>query len=865
MSNHDARIKPTKNGPLQVEDLERMTNSRDEAITLEKETYLCRCGGSKQKPFCDGTHARKGFQDKKSEDRVLDQKLNYVGKKITIHDNRGICSHAGFCSGNLPLVFHGGEEPWIDADAAESEEIKRVIRMCPSGALSYTENGVEYNHFHEQPEIHVAPNGPYYVRGNVSIKNKDMGDKASDEHYTLCRCGQSRNKPRCDGSHWYAAFKDDEALTISRANRREEEPESVWYKVAELGEIKENQSKKLSLNQISILLVNVNGTWGAVNGVCPHEGGPIIDATLENGIIRCPWHGHAFDPLSGHALGDDESLKTYDIEQREDGIYLRLEKATRSSWTTSHVVAETMVNWGIRHVFGMVGHSNLGMAEALRIQEKRGHLEYIGIRHEGAAAFACSGYAKVCGTPAACLTIAGPGATNLMTGLWDAHMDRAPVLALTGQINTQFLGPGSFQEIELKDAFQAVAPFSKMLLSDSNHAELTSLAMKHAIVQRQVSHLVFPNDIQTLDAGTVAPGQPAGWLAKKAITPDQTEADLAMAKIYRSKRPVIIAGYGARDNMPEIIAFAEQWRAPVLTTFKAKGQIPDDHPLATGVLGKSGTPVSSYFMNHADLLLVFGASFSQHTGIDRTKPIIQVDHEQMALAKFHAVAHPIWGDAGLTANLFRKALKDQSNSQIKEEDIALRKNNWRLEKKSRADQNTPGQLNAPRIFEILSRLLPEECFIALDVGNNAYDFGRYFESKKQRVVLSGYLGSIGFSFPAAMGAWYAGGKKPVFSISGDGGFGQYLAEFNTAVQYKMNITHILLNNHELAKISQEQRDEHLPIWKTRLSNPNFSDYARNCGGFGIRISDIKDLEQAVLQAMRYEGPALVELVSEGML
>lgn len=222
------------------------------------------------------------------------------------------------------------------------------------------------------------------------------------------------------------------------------ELEAVWHKVAEPGEVKENQTKKLKINQTSILLVNVKGTWGAVNGVCTHQGGPIIDGKLENGIVRCPWHGHIFDVLTGRSLDGDADLETYDIEARSDGIYLLIDEVKHASWTSSDVVAESMVNWGIRHVFGMVGHSNLGMAETLHVQEKRGRLEYIGIRHEGAAAFACSAYAKVSGTPAACLTIAGPGATNLITGLWDAHMDRAPVLAITGQINTQYLGPGFF-------------------------------------------------------------------------------------------------------------------------------------------------------------------------------------------------------------------------------------------------------------------------------------------------------------------------------------------------------------------------------------------------------------------------------------
>jgi len=512
----------------------------------------------------------------------------------------------------------------------------------------------------------------------------------------------------------------------------------------------------------------------------------------------------------------------------------------------------------------MVGHSNLGMAEALRIQEEKGKLKYIGVRHEGAAAFACSGYSKVSGKPAVCFTIAGPGATNLMTGLWDAHMDRTPVLALTGQVNTQFFGSGSFQEIGLKEAFQAVAPFSKVVLPDSKHGELTSLALKNAIVQRTVAHLILPDDVQTLDAGSTGPGSPAGRLADTRITPSPESVDLAMYRIWKTKRPAVIVGYGARNNMDAIIAFAEKLRAPVLTTFKAKGQISDFHPLAAGVLGKSGTPVSAYFMNSADLLIVFGASFSQHTGIDQNKPVIQVDFEQMALGKFHAVDNPIWGDVGITARLFSEKLGDWSQSEIPAEEIAARKKAWQKEKNERAKESGQG-LNSIFIFNKLSEVLPENAIISLDVGNNTYSFGRYFECKNQRVLMSGYLGSIGFGFPAAMGAYWAAPGVPIISISGDGGFGQYMTEFNTAVLHKMKITHILLNNNELGKISKEQRDVNMPQWKTELNNPNFADYANNCGGLGIRVSKNEELEDAVRKALKYNGPAIVEILSDPLL
>lgn len=862
MGEEKPKITVLKNGPLTVKGLKKFTNSRNEPVETKPVVALCRCGASKTKPFCDGTHVSAGFTDEKDGSRVPDKRDSYVGKQITIHDNRGICSHAGLCTGNLPQVFRMGVEPWIDPDGAPPEEVKRVIGMCPSGALGYSEKGVEHRDRDAGPEIHISRNGPYHVRGGVELKGEELGDGASTEHYTLCRCGRSGNKPRCDGAHWYAAFKDDEALTISAANRAAAKSEPQWVKVAGPDELKDEATKPLVVMNQQIVLVRTGGKYGAVEGVCPHQGGPLKDGTMDGGVIRCPWHGHAFDPITGKALGRDANLKAFEVEKRDDGVYVKIQAPAKSAWTVSHVMAETMVNWGIRHVFGMVGHSNLGLAEAIRVQEEKGNITTIGIRHEGAAAFACSGYAKACGKPAACLTIAGPGATNLITGLWDAKMDRAPVLALTGQINTQFLGPGAFQEIDLKAAFEAVADFSKVVLPGSDQAGLMSLALKSAIVQRNVAHLIFPDEVQVLDAGQAGPSHPDGWVGPAAITPSDESVSLAMYRINSARRPVIIAGFGARNAMTEVIALAEKLGAPILTTFKAKGQISDFHPLGCGVLGRSGTPVSSWFMNNADLLIVFGASFSKHTGIDRAKPIIQVDYDRMTLGKFHPVDTPVWGEIGITASLFRDRFAEKPGSIDCREEIAEHRRLWREEKKKRSMVKSEKGLNSAYIMEVLAAAVPANALFSLDVGNNTYSFGRYFECRDHRVILCGYLGSIGFSFPAAMGAVMAQSERPVISLSGDGGFAQYMGELNTAVKYNMNITHVLINNHELGKISKEQRDSQLPVWQTDLSNPDFARYAEVCGARGLRVESDAELEPALKEALACKGPSLVDIVSD---
>jgi thiamine pyrophosphate-dependent acetolactate synthase large subunit-like protein/nitrite reductase/ring-hydroxylating ferredoxin subunit len=652
-----------------------------------------------------------------------------------------------------------------------------------------------------------------------------------------------------------------------------------WHRVADLDELPPGRVKTVTAGTHSMALTNIEGTYTAMDNRCPHQGGPLGEGSIEIGgdeqcWLRCPWHGWDFDPRTGLPPGghEDSGQTLYPLEVRDDGIYIGLELDAAHATTVTDVMAQTMTNWGVTTVFGMVGHSNLGLADALRLQEKQAHLRYYGIRHEGAAAFACSGYAKLTGKPAACLTIAGPGATNLMTGLWDAKVDRAPLLALTGQVDVQVLGPGAFQEIDLASAFAPVARFSQTVLHTSKHAELMSLACKNALVERDVAHLIFPDDVQTLPAAESAKAaRPDGRIAAAEITPAEEALNAATALIAKSRRPIVIVGYGARDAMHDVIALAEQLHAPVLTTFKAKGQIADNHALAAGVLGRSGTPVASWFMNECDLILAFGSSFSNHTGITPKRPIVQVDFERMALGKFHAVTVPVWGEIGVTARRLTQALPQALATVDQRPELAERWSIWRSEKASRlADERGQG-LNSASVFAALTNAVPNDAIIAVDVGNNTYSFGRYFETANQRILMSGYLGSIGFAFSAAMGAWAATqdqdeyrGRK-VVSVSGDGGFGQYMGDFNTAVKYNMAITHVLLNNSQLGKISKEQRAGEWPVWQTALHNPSFAAYAELCGAKGIRVTDAGQLEKALAEALAHDGPALVEIITDADL
>ena len=203
-------ITPEKNGPYLVAGLTNLTNSKGESLATRASLALCRCGGSSLKPYCDGTHARVGFTSEKLSDRTPDTRDNYKIGSLTVHDNRGICQHSGFCTDGLPAVFRVGKEPFVDPTGADADTIVAQVRKCPSGALSYSIDGVEHRDQAREPAIEVSKNGPYRITGSVELNVDKWGEGASREHYALCRCGHSKNKPFCDGSHWYAGFKDDD-------------------------------------------------------------------------------------------------------------------------------------------------------------------------------------------------------------------------------------------------------------------------------------------------------------------------------------------------------------------------------------------------------------------------------------------------------------------------------------------------------------------------------------------------------------------------------------------------------------------------------------------------------------------------------
>ncbi len=537
--------------------------------------------------------------------------------------------------------------------------------------------------------------------------------------------------------------------------------------------------------------------------------------------------------------------------------------------TASDVVAETLSNWGVKWVFGMVGHSNLGMGDAVRKLVDSGKMGYIGIRHEGAAAFACSAYGKLCGKPAACLSIAGPGATNMFTGLYDAKLDSSPVIALMGQVPTRDLGLGIFQETNLESAFSDAVVSSQTMFAKSDFSALASSACRKAVLNGGVSQIIMPDDIQTMEvSGDAAAGSPSGELFSAGGGVSQENLLRAAELVNSSKKPMIIAGAGCFDCAGAVAELAGHLKCPVATTYRAKGVLPDSFEYSCGVIGRSGTAVSQKFASEADCIIGIGIGFSRHSEIPKGgAKIVQIDIDAQRIGRLRKVDVGIAGDAAEAVPALMGMLASREADSSGE--IAAEWSKWRAEKAARAEKGRDGSLSPAEIFSALSQIAPHDAIICADVGNVAYSLGRYFESAKQRFLLSWYLGSIGCGLPSAMGAWCAarqeGGKffgRKIVAVVGDGGLGQYLSEWTTVVKNEMDIKCVVLNNSELAKISREQENAKMGVWQTSLLNPDFAEYSRLCGGMGIRIEKRSELFEKLREAFSCGGPCMVDILTD---
>lgn len=512
--------------------------------------------------------------------------------------------------------------------------------------------------------------------------------------------------------------------------------------------------------------------------------------------------------------------------------------------TISECLLDVLASAGVRQVFGIPGDAINSFVEAIRKQDA---IEFVQVRHEEAGAFAAAAQAKLSGRLTACVGTAGPGAVHLLNGLYDAKLDHAPVIAITGQVPTSLLGTDYHQEVDLYTLFKDVAVFNQIVVNPEQFPEIAVHACQAAISQKGVAHLSLPVDV----AGVSAPakGRRQVFTGDARVVPCESDLDQAAEILNGAGRVAVLAGVGAANARDQLIRVGETLRAPIIKSLKGKDILPDDHPLSVGGLGLLGTRPAVDAMDTCDALLLVGTDFPYHDFYPDDVPTVQIDLDPDRLGKRYPVEVGLRGHASLAlAGLLERIKPKEDGSYLEECQKAMKKWFAQLDRDEALDGEAP--IRPQAVARTLGRLADDDSIFVCDTGAVTVWGGRHIRIRgDQRFILSSSLASMAFALPGAIGAKLAYPNRQVIALAGDGGFTMLMGDLMTAVKYELPITIVIFNNDKLGLIQMEQEVQGYPEFQTGLRNPDFSALARACGAEGLRVENPGELEDALAGAL----------------
>jgi pyruvate dehydrogenase (quinone) len=532
----------------------------------------------------------------------------------------------------------------------------------------------------------------------------------------------------------------------------------------------------------------------------------------------------------------------------------------------SELLVERLIEWGCDTVYGISGDGINGIMEGLRRHQDR--IRFVLVHHEEAAAFMAAGYAKLTGKVGVCLATSGPGGIHLLNGLYDAKLDHAPVLAITGMQETTVLGTEYQQEVHLERLFADVAEFNTMVTVPVSIPALVDKAMRTSLGRRTVSHLTLPNDLQVADADahpypTVVPARipmtaPTFIGARGVPAPDELEA--AARILNEGAKVAMLIGAGARGAGDDVLAVADTLGSPVVKSLLGKDVIPDGHPLTTGGLGLLGTKPSEAVMHECDTLLMVGTNFpyTAHLPEAGTVHTVQIDTDPARSGGRMPTDAPLVGDAAETLRALLPLLQhndDRGFLEQAQETMAAWREDMRALEAANREPVMPQYLMAA-----VSRLASDDAVLTCDSGTVTTWAARHWEIRGgRRLLLSGGLASMAPAVPYAIAAQLAEPERQCIAFLGDGGMAMLMAELDTAVRYRLPIKVIVCNNSALGQIEWEQVVLGYPSYGVEFQQPmRFAPFAESCGALGIAVDHSDEVADAVARVLAHPGPALVD-------
>lgn len=518
------------------------------------------------------------------------------------------------------------------------------------------------------------------------------------------------------------------------------------------------------------------------------------------------------------------------------------------------IVLDILHAHGVKHIFGVPGDAINDITYALK---RRDDMEFILVRHEEAGAFMAVAQAKLTGNLAACVGTAGPGAVHLLNGLYDAKLDHAPVIAITGQAATQYIGTGYHQEVDTERLFSDVAEYSRTVMTEEQLPALMLEACKAAISSPGVAHISIPTDV----AGRAVKSKRSDFRLgseKGEMRPCEPSMREAARLIDAADKVAILAGIGAANARKEMLSLSARLKAPIVRTLRAKDYIDECDEACIGGLGLLGSGAGSAAMSGCDLLLIVGADFPYVSFYPDHAKIIQIEPNPARMGRRAPVAAPLRGHARPALEELLKRTKE------KKSDRFYRDMQEEKDKERKAHAKTEGSNATPikpqRAIAALAAAAPDNAIFLADTGTTTAWTARHLPvGEGQRYTLSSGLASMAFAMPAAIGAQLNFPDRPVIAVAGDGGFAMLMADFVTAVKYDLPITCVILNNAKLGFIALEQEAKGLPEHSIGLLNPDFVKFAESCGGAGFRVEKPEALRETFERAIALDRPAVVDV------
>lgn len=522
--------------------------------------------------------------------------------------------------------------------------------------------------------------------------------------------------------------------------------------------------------------------------------------------------------------------------------------------TVTDALLEVLADAGVRHVFGIPGDAVNAIVDGIR---KSDRLTFVHVRHEEAGAFAASAQAKLDGRLAAVVGTSGPGAVHLLNGLYDAARDHAPVIAITGETETSRLGTDAHQEIDQPALFADVAVFSQRIVDPGQLPTVAVEACQAALSTPGVAHLALPGNIAqqhvaTTDHGVVVRREP------RTVPADEDLAD-ALRLLDRSEAPVILAGIGVRDAVPELLELAERLGAPIVKTLRGKDLFADDNPLTVGGLGLLGTRAAVNAMSGCDLLVMLGTDYPYVDFYPDGVPAIQLDLARARIGRRYPVEVPLVGHAKPTlAALLERIEPREDRSFLERAQHDMRR--WRRWMRHLETRDSR-PIKPERLAAVAGSLLTDDAIVTLDTGTVTAWVARHLAIRDgQQLTLSGNLASMAFGLPAAIGAQLAFPERQVVAMVGDGSFTMLPSDLITAVELELPITVVVFDNRKLGLITLEEEAEGFADQQTALPACDLAAIAEAFGAEGILVDDPGDLEAALRCAYTSDRPTVVDVL-----